>query len=476
MNNKQKTSMFILGKNVFFRKKRAICKRFATMLVFCLFLTSCSSSQLTLESLLTSVNEEHQSIERTDVNPQQYVRKPIENARFDARMNNLNLSWEEFNENKELSWQEVQEDINYLFDFLHDSYGLYDYFGGEQKFNAAQSAILEECRNNTNTTSGILEQSILKHFTFVKDAHFSINQKFPATNTYPFFYREVEYIKVNDTYQTEKGKRIASIEGIDDLDELMKRSISSDGKIVYYPVVLQKCENYDKTFDEQEYTINKQLIVHYEDGSEQILTPEPFKLYQGSTLSEDIYKLEEIDDIPILRIDQFNQSESRTLNEYMEVLKDAPIAILDLRSNGGGDVGVARGLMQRYVGQNISDSVITMDSWKGIQLDTEDKVWVEKENILIILVGKYTVSAAENMIDMAYSLENTIIIGENTNGGMYGGGIVNQLPNSKMLIGCATWQFYIPTNNSFEELRGFLPDIWVPAGEAKDLILKYIKT
>ena len=59
---------------------------------------------------------------------------------------------------------------------------------------------------------------------------------------------------------------------------------------------------------------------------------------------------------------------------------------------------------------------------------------------------------------------------------MYGGGIVNQLPNSKMLIGCATWQFYIPTNNSFEELRGFLPDIWVPAGEAKDLILKYIKT
>ncbi len=472
MKNKQKMRMFQFCKNEV--KGKIPFKRLVTLLVFCLFLTSCSSSQITLSNLLEEVNEEHKLVERKNIDFQEYLRKPTKSIRFDPYNSQFNMSEEKFDSQKSLTWEEMQEDIDYLFDFLHDSYALYDYFGGDEVFGKAKEAVIKECQLSESKTGEVLEQSFLKNLTFIKDAHFSLNQKYPAANTYPFFYRETGFVKTEDGYQTTDGKKVQSIEGYDNLDELMKRSVSADGDLVYYPVILQKCEDYQKTYDQQEYQTDKELIVCYQDGTKQTLKAEPFKLYVEST-EGNTCALEKIDNIPILKIEQFNQIGNRKLNEYIDILKESPISILDLRSNGGGDINVAQGLMRRYAGENISDSMMMVNAWEGIQLEAANKEWVENENILIIIVGKYTVSAAESLVDMAYNLENTIIVGENTNGGMYGGSISNQLPNSKILVACATWQFYIPTSDNFEELCGFFPDIWVPADEAENLILQYIK-
>ena len=448
----------------------------STILVLTLLsFSGCSTvPQPTMEELLAEVNAEHQEMKNHNVDFQKYLRKPTERIRFDPYNSQFNMSAEKFDSQKSLTWEEMQEDIDYLFDFLHDSYALYDYFGGDEVFGKAKEAVIKECRSSESKTGEVLEQSLLKNLTFIQDAHFSINQKYPAANTYPFFYRETAFIKTEEGYQTTDGKKVQSIEGYDNLDELMKRSVSADGNLVYYPVILQKCEDYQKTYNQQEYQTDKELTVCYQDGTKQTLKAEPFRLYEEIN-RENPYELKENEGIPVLKMDQFNPQGQRKLNESIEVLKESPVSVLDLRSNGGGDIGVAGTFAQRYSGEKFPGSIAIMDAWNGIQREAEHRKWVENENLLIVLTGKYTVSAAECLVDMSYNLENTVIIGENTNGGMYGGGISNQLPNSKMLVACATWQFYIPTGDNFEELRGFYPDIWVPAGEAEEAAINLIK-
>ena len=65
MKNKQKMRMFQFCKNEV--KGKIPFKRLVTLLVFCLFLTSCSSSQITLSNLLEEVNEEHKLVERKNI-------------------------------------------------------------------------------------------------------------------------------------------------------------------------------------------------------------------------------------------------------------------------------------------------------------------------------------------------------------------------------------------------------------------------
>ena len=51
------------------------------------------------------------------------------------------------------------------------------------------------------------------------------------------------------------------------------------------------------------------------------------------------------------------------------------------------------------------------------------------------------------------------------------------LPNSKTAVQTSMYNFYLTPEgyDYFEELRGFEPDLWVPAGEAETLAAKLIQ-
>lgn len=48
------------------------------------------------------------------------------------------------------------------------------------------------------------------------------------------------FVKTDSGYQDSKGKTVVSVDGHPDLDALFKRSISKEGYLVYYPVLLKK--------------------------------------------------------------------------------------------------------------------------------------------------------------------------------------------------------------------------------------------
>ena len=103
-------------------------------------------------------------------------------------------------------------------------------------------------------------------------------------------------------------------------------------------------------------------------------------------------------------------------------------------------------------------------------------MWIENENVLIILTSKRTASSGEWLVDAAHNLENVLVIGENTSGSMLGSAIYVPLKNSNLKIGMGMSQSFIPSENDyFEEYRGLCPDLWVPAGEAEELANKLIE-
>ena len=80
-------------------------------------------------------------------------------------------------------------------------------------------------------------------------------------------------------------------------------------------------------------------------------------------------------------------------------------------------------------------------------------------------------------MDLAYNLENSLIIGENTNGCMIGNGGHVELPNSKCSVIMTSVGVYLLPEDAdyFEEMRGLSPDIWVPAKEAETLAAKLME-
>ena len=90
---------------------------------------------------------------------------------------------------------------------------------------------------------------------------------------------------------------------------------------------------------------------------------------------------------------------------------------------------------------------------------------VSNEQLIIILTGYITQSAAEFMVDMAFNIENTLVIGQNTGGALLSNfGIAARLPRSRMPNNIGNYMFILHENH-FREGRGFAPDIWV-SGDA----------
>lgn len=434
----------------------------------------------TLDDYIQSVNQYHKSIRREQADHEKWLRKPVENIVYDPYIDSVDSDeLGSYDEKLLLTLEETKEDVDYFFQIAHDTYGLYDYFGGESAFNAAKEAVLAECEKTQEISCESLEKILLENLTFVEDGHFLINKKSFAKKVIPFFYREVVFEKTDKGYVTLDGKRVVeSIEGFPNLDQLFKPSISDEGRLVYFPVLLS---DYNLTFEKemtQQIICEEELLVHYTDGSSQILNADPFQMYYEA-VDSDTYVLEEDQEmqIPILRIRQCVRNGERKLYSYIEEIRDKPIAILDLRSNGGGYLSIPLSIMQRYAGKMVPPNASTINVWSGVVSPEVEDDFVENENLLIILVSKYTASAAESLVDIAYNLENVLVIGENTSGTFLGNSATKYLPNSKIEIRFADAFVQSPPNYGeyFQELRGFYPDLWVPASEAENLAIRLVK-
>lgn len=435
-----------------------------------------SVPQPTMEELLAEVNAEHQEVEKGTMNASQYVGDLVDQDLRWSYYPKENTA--EYDPEKILTQQQVIEDVTYLFDAFHDCYGPYEYFGGAEVFDAVEETIKAELQTKETLITADLEQILLENLAFIKDGHFNINNKSPYMIKIPFFFREVAFVKTVEGYQAIDGRKVESVEGYDNLDELMKRSISPEGKLVYYPVLLK--DNDPSIRLDLPQSCKETLIVHYTNKTTQELKAEPFQIYSETFLKTpeeyQVVTSRQNGEIPVFQFNEFDLDYKEEISEGAKVLKKAPIAILDLRSNRGGSALIAEDWISKYANTLVLTNRKIIDTKTGEFLRNEEDKWIENPNILIILSGKYSASASEMLIDCAYNLENVLIIGENTMGALLGGQGSTCLPSSAVKVGVGNGLMSLQTEGDyFEELRGFYPDIWVPAGEAEELAVKLIE-
>lgn len=430
---------------------------------------------VTLDQLMDQVNAAHQAVNNDGLKSEFTRRQPVdengelisESERFSYYANTADA--DTYDADLVLTRQQMEEDVAYLFDALYACYGNYDKMGGQAAFNAAEQAILEECGQVDSLRAEEFQELLLSHLSFVKDAHFQIQGQKTNPRWYPFFFREVAFYLDEDQYITADHKKVASVDGYDDLTQLFKRSISPEGEIVYYPVVLQDTTTWDEP-----------LTVHYTDGSTQVLQCEPYD-YQESFENPDQLAIPEVrydGDIPVLQVNAM-QPQTPAFSDWNEgfqagakVLGNSKIGILDLRFNSGGDGDAAARWLKGYASTSVPSNSLFFNAFSGAQSSSARDLWIPNDNLLIILTSKRTASAAEWLIDASHNLENVLIVGDNTSGAMVGSISYIQLKNSKLRVGAGSIQAIIPdTNDYFEEFRGFCPDLWVPADEAEDLVL-----
>lgn len=457
--------------------KRILC---AILSLSILCLSGCSSVEnLTFEELMEEVNAKHQEVEPVDVDISDYIGDLVDDEQRNQYY--LNNTQEKYDPEKVLAQQEAMEDVTYLFDAFHDCYGPYEYFGGAKVFDEAEDKIKGELQKQESIKSADFEQLLLQELRFVKDAHFGINMQRTNPVKIPFFFRETAFQKTKNGYQTTEGKQVKSVEGYENLDEIMKRSLSKEGELVYYPVLLKDYDFWDAF--ETPQTCDETLTVHYTNGESEELEAEPYQIYTEMDIEHPeknkVVRAWEDGEIPVFQFNMFDEKHRDSILTGAKKLREAPISILDLRSNTGGNGGIPGEWMERYTQKSVSGHKTVIDTKEGIKIEDSDteETWVEHDKMLIILVGKYSASASEWLLDLAYNVENVLIVGENTSGAIIGMTSKISLPNSacQVDIGSGKVSLFPEDEGYMEEFRGVYPDIWVPAGEAEELIVKYVE-
>lgn len=456
--------------------------------ILCVSMAGCAVApdlhQPTLEELLAEVNAKHQSIEQKPVDRGLFMRQ----APDEATLEQYQIGEEgaqPFDPDAVITAAQAAQDVEYLFGAFAALYGPYDYLGGAEGFDAHKAEILAQCAEQESWTAQKFQDLLLDGLSFLPDAHFNINGYRNNLFQFPFFFRETAFYKSDAGYQTAEGKTVESVDNHPDLEELFKRSISPEGEIVYYPILLEPGE-----WNDQPKTCSEVLTIRYTDGSSETLTAEPFQLYgrensvrYASSQRGDerivITDLRQTGGIPVFEFDACNPSYTEEIVAGADAIKDAPIAMLDLRTNTGGSSTVVDRWLEEYCGQTLPGNM-WQDSFNAFYGPNNARSkWVEHDSVLVVLTGKLSASAAENLVDQIQDLENVLLIGENT-GGYYLTSVSTQiqLPNSLCEVAMGdglTVPAYEGDGYYFKEFEGFYPDLWVPAAEAEELAAKLIQ-
>ena len=429
-----------------------------------------------LHELMLEINTKHRKVSPSTTNIHVYDNT----GRYNQEQIYSDVINQEINNSYWLSIDEITADVDYLFYLFQNHYNLYQYFGGDKVFLSAKEDILNACRKEKFISIKKFESILIDNLQFIEDGHFIICGKSHGGYVYPFFYTEVSFKKTENGYATEDGKFVKEILGYEELDDVFKVSIDKCGNIVYYPIVLKQCSDKTQKIGQEIYANDDVLTVIYNDGSTQYLKSNIYKTYNPSYSHP--YQIIEEQNIRILRINSFatnsfDDVDFRQLKKDVGDLLNQAVIILDIRNNGGGGSKVSSQLLKWLIGEkNVPKNRIAYDNTTGEkELANYEDIFLENDSLLIILTGKNTASSAEYILDYAYNIENTLVIGENTRGAVLSGSDIINLSNSGINIRLALDDsICIFPEELAMEYHGIYPDIWVQAEDAEDAALAFI--
>ncbi|MBU9722883.1 MULTISPECIES: S41 family peptidase [Bacillaceae] len=420
----------------------------------------------------------------------------------------------------QFSKEDMIEDVELMNSTLKYKYALYEFMGGDEAFAEAKYAIIEEINQMPDDLVNRSEfiQLLLKHYDFIEDTHFHIDQYPIEEGRHGIFlsekYQFVPDGEGNFYLLNEDGSytsKLSAVNGDKDVETYLKPTINEEGAIVYVPGI----------FTDEEEEFGWQLKMQGEKETEEVVTVTleevPYRPQGGS-----LFEMKEQEGIPYLtwrtmmvrRSDPFDYFD---MIDTAEVLKDEPYFILDLRSNGGGNTLVVDQWLEKLFDDPVSlssklirlfsntgytfvqDTVDLYDSY-GYVFETFDETedfylfdqfdypmdpqWEleysplatveDNETHIFILIDRGTASAGEYITALLKNVNNTTVIGVNSAGAVRSGNtLLMELPNTTVDLSVPVVFMYEP-DLVHKEAIGIEPDLWVDPEKVEERVIKLI--
>lgn len=427
--------------------------------------------------------------------------------------------------NGEFEWLISREDAiydtNVFFDILRYCYAPYLFFGGDEVFLPVQEKIIETLNEKDVWKTIDFRDMIYNHISgIIDDNHFVFDGRIVGTSS-SFLYSEASFYKTDNGFKNrDTGLYVKEIVGYD-MNDVFRLTVNECGEFFYIPVVY-KTDDSIRSYD---------LIFIYEDGSEETLQ---LSKHIPRFLFNNEVSLKYERGFPIITLQRMGNPDSPYFGmqgvEVMEgaryflstasELRDNDVIIVDIRSNIGGQAILPQiwlyllmdetipnnfirlksqvepvelsefpleiqDLIRRYESDRINSPYIDLTTQfsemaesnvfpNRINFESEDKV-ISNDRLIILLVDRWTSSAGERFVDQILSMENTLIIGQNTAGVVLTSACDTLfLPNSNTAFRMSLFM-NVFDEDYFEEGRGIAPDVWV-VGDALTATLAMLES
>jgi len=392
----------------------------------------------------------------------------------------------------DVSTADAIRDTDILFYALAGAYGPYIYFGGDEVFLPIRDDIIEALNAQPSWTRQ--DFALLLHAKLsqaINDRHFFIDGLLVAANYEFFTINRQFYLTENgficqDNHLLVKEILLPCHPSINlDPFDIFRLSMDESGSSFFYVPVIAVHIRSDETEPSQ-------LVIVYEDGMSEtvpLITPETYFFERGGHWDDTYSTLDFMHNIPVVAVRRMGPpGRDGTIQflSYAELLRGEPAVILDLRGNMGGYIRAVEEWFYTLTGQLIPTNfeILKLRSLEpffsrlttavidpyddGRYMPFDDKhliVQLSPERIvpsnqlIIVLVDRFTSSAAERMVDLTFNMENAIVIGHNTHGGTLTTVYEIYLLNSGIRISLGLTLTVSPGH--FKESVGVAPDIWV---------------
>ena len=394
-----------------------------------------------------------------------------------------------------------------LFNVLRYVYGPYNYFGGDSVFFPIRDSIIKELQSQEYWGLQVFAALLYGRLSeVIKDNHAKFNMRIFST-TYRFFVNDVRFTKtINGFLHLESGQYLREVQGHHKYD-IMRLSMDYDGNFFFVPIILKDINE----FNNNSYNMN--FILEDNTNISSVLwlqAPPTERPFENVSMHLN-------NNIPIITIMQMGSLHPRLQTHadkllygvenakkflYLtEVIKYAPVVIIDIRYNMGGNTVLPLLWLRMILEETPGNHATRIFSNKFYTyFEDLEKIWAElvdefdgidqllvnkplgdyhiistsvtnqvvtSENLIILLTSRATKSAAELFIDHILNIENTLIIGQNTYGTMLTPSATPlYLPKSGITFQLAP-SVNVFCKTQFQEGIGFEPDIWVTGDALK---------
>ncbi len=402
-----------------------------------------------------------------------------------------------------LSFADAEADVDLLFRALRCTYGGYAFFGGDAAFRQAQRNVLQWSRDkDTGLTVGDLQRYLTYELRFIADSHFTVGGQ--TLSPPKHFFSDMSILFERDDYGfflRHDGQRhyIQCIDGSPYFLSRLYLTLDAQGALRY---VVGALGNTAKQ------SLSAQVL--FDDGSSCTLTLTKTDL---SARQKDRAQAPPATDIPIARICHFGDVNEQALLADARRIGESPVAILDLRGNGGGSPARVRQWLNAYDPQHFSlkdtgpggyalhrqtlavcgvlrrlaeagaaafdryyypgydfsaQELAFLDQITRSGINTQTvAAWpnrrVAANSLLVVLVDKDTMSAGEHLVARLLNRDNVLFIGTNTFGATVSDkGIPIVLPHSGITVQYGSSLYLMFNESVVNEAMGFFPDLWVP--------------